>query len=137
MDLLKDYTVCFIDDDYHLQGTEHMELRCAADVVQLAGAGSDEGILSFCLTVLVYMENPYKRNKVVTNDSAPSSVQAVETRLTRGTKMNDTSSRSHCVAMLKLTVLEGGAVRVISDCHFLVQLNRFIPGFLSYSVAVF
>ena len=37
---------------------------------------------------------------------------AVETRLTRGTKMNDNSSRSHCVAILKLTVLEqGGSVR--------------------------
>jgi hypothetical protein len=31
----------------------------------------------------------------------------------------------------------GGAPRVISDCHFAVQLNHFIPGFLSYSVAVF
>ena len=30
-----------------------------------------------------------------------------------------------------------GAARVISDCHFAVQLNHFIPGFLSYSVAVF
>jgi hypothetical protein len=29
------------------------------------------------------------------------------------------------------------AGRVISDCHFAVQLNRFTPGFLSYSVAVF
>jgi hypothetical protein len=29
----------------------------------------------------------------------------------------------------------GGAARVISDCHFTVQLNHFIPGFLSYSVA--
>ena len=37
---------------------------------------------------------------------------AVETRLTRGTKMNDTSSRSHCVAVLKLTVREADAVRV-------------------------
>jgi hypothetical protein len=27
--------------------------------------------------------------------------------------------------------------RVISDCHFAVQLNHFIPGFLSYSVPVF
>jgi hypothetical protein len=36
---------------------------------------------------------------------------AVEARLTRGTKMNDTSSRSHCVACLKLTVLDAGAVR--------------------------
>jgi hypothetical protein len=31
----------------------------------------------------------------------------------------------------------GGNVRVISDGHFSVQLNHFIPGFLSYSVAVF
>jgi hypothetical protein len=30
-----------------------------------------------------------------------------------------------------------GAVRVISDCHFSVRLNHFIPVFLSYSVAVF
>jgi hypothetical protein len=30
-----------------------------------------------------------------------------------------------------------GARRVISDCHFAVQLNHFIPGFLSYSVAGF
>jgi hypothetical protein len=36
---------------------------------------------------------------------------AVEKRLTRGTKMNDTSSRSHCVAVLKLTVLEARNVR--------------------------
>lgn len=36
---------------------------------------------------------------------------AVEKRLTRGTRMNDTSSRSHCVAVLKLTVLEEGNVR--------------------------
>jgi hypothetical protein len=31
----------------------------------------------------------------------------------------------------------GGAVRVISDCHFAVPLNHFIPGFLSNSVAAF
>lgn len=36
---------------------------------------------------------------------------SVETRLTRGTRMNDTSSRSHCVAAFKLTVLEEGLVR--------------------------
>ena len=36
---------------------------------------------------------------------------AVESRLTRRTLMNHNSSRSHCVAVLKLTVLEGGAVR--------------------------
>jgi hypothetical protein len=30
-----------------------------------------------------------------------------------------------------------GLPRGISDCHFAVQLNHFIPGFLSYSVAVF
>jgi len=36
---------------------------------------------------------------------------AVEQRLVRGTKMNDTSSRSHCVACFKLSVAEGGAVR--------------------------
>jgi kinesin family protein 5 len=89
MDLLKDYTVCFVDDEYHLQGTEHMELRCAADVVQLAAA--------------------------------------VETRLTRGTKMNDTSSRSHCVATLKLTVLEGGAVRTSRLQFFdLMGSERFV-----------
>jgi hypothetical protein len=29
------------------------------------------------------------------------------------------------------------SARVISDCHFAVQLNHFIPGFLSYSVPVF
>jgi hypothetical protein len=29
-----------------------------------------------------------------------------------------------------------GAISVISDSHFSVQLNRFIPGFLSYSVPV-
>ena len=27
--------------------------------------------------------------------------------------------------------------RVTPDCHFAVQLNHFIPGFLSYLVAVF
>ena len=30
-----------------------------------------------------------------------------------------------------------GLRRVMSDCHLAVQLNHFIPGFLSYSVAVF
>ena len=30
-----------------------------------------------------------------------------------------------------------GETRVIPDCHFSVQLNHFIPSFLSYSVAVF
>jgi hypothetical protein len=30
-----------------------------------------------------------------------------------------------------------GASRVISDCHFAVQLNHIIPGSLSYSVAFF
>jgi hypothetical protein len=30
-----------------------------------------------------------------------------------------------------------GTLRVISDCHFAVQLNHFIRGSLSYSVAVF
>jgi hypothetical protein len=30
-----------------------------------------------------------------------------------------------------------GWLRVISDCHFAVQLGHFIPDFLSYSVAVF
>jgi hypothetical protein len=30
-----------------------------------------------------------------------------------------------------------GGSRVISDCHFSVQLNHFMPVFLSYSVAVF
>jgi hypothetical protein len=29
------------------------------------------------------------------------------------------------------------APRVISDCHFAVPLNQFIPGFLYYSIAVF
>ena len=28
-------------------------------------------------------------------------------------------------------------VRVISDCHFAAQLNHFMPGSLSYSVAAF
>ena len=30
---------------------------------------------------------------------------------------------------------DGGANRAIPDCHFAVQLNHFIPGFRSYSVA--
>jgi hypothetical protein len=33
--------------------------------------------------------------------------------------------------------LSRGEDRVISDCHFSVQLNHFIPGFLSYSIPVF
>jgi kinesin family protein 15 len=36
---------------------------------------------------------------------------AVETRLVRGTKMNDTSSRSHCWAVFTLTVAEGEMFR--------------------------
>ena len=52
---------------------------------------------------------------------------AVETRLTRGTKMNDTSSRSHCIAMLKLTVLEGGLVRTSRLQFFdLMGSERFV-----------
>ena len=35
------------------------------------------------------------------------------------------------------TLAESGATRVISDCHFAVQLNHFIPGLLSYLVPVF
>jgi hypothetical protein len=31
---------------------------------------------------------------------------------------------------------QGRVPRVIPGCHFSVQLNHFIPGFLSYSVAV-
>jgi hypothetical protein len=34
-------------------------------------------------------------------------------------------------------LVPGVAGRVISDCHFAVQLKHFIPVFLSYSVAVF
>ena len=38
-DLLRGWQVCFVDDDIHLHlGAEQMELRCAADVVQLAAA---------------------------------------------------------------------------------------------------
>jgi hypothetical protein len=39
----------------------------------------------------------------------------------------------------KLVAIAGpaAAARVISDCHFAVPLNHFIPVFLSYSVAVF
>jgi hypothetical protein len=33
--------------------------------------------------------------------------------------------------------LHGGALRVIADCHFAVQLNQFMPGLLSYLVTVF
>ena len=36
---------------------------------------------------------------------------AVETRLVRGTKMNDTSSRSHCCAVFTLSVAEGDKYR--------------------------
>ena len=36
---------------------------------------------------------------------------AVETRLTRGTKMNDTSSRSHCVTTFTLSLLENDMLR--------------------------
>ena len=36
---------------------------------------------------------------------------AVETRLVRGTRMNDTSSRSHCVTVFTLSVLEGDNIR--------------------------
>eukprot|EP00501_MAST-03F_sp_TOSAG23-6_P001167 GSMAST32.ASY1.ANO1.1211.1 assembled CDS len=67
-DLLKGMAICFVDDEYHLQGAEQMEIKSVADVVKLAAA--------------------------------------VETRLTRGTKMNLASSRSHCVAQLKLTVFD-------------------------------
>jgi hypothetical protein len=40
-------------------------------------------------------------------------------------------------ALWRLAVPDYGPARVISDCHFPVQLNHFIPVFLSYSVAVF
>ena len=42
-------------------------------------------------------------------------------------QMNDTSSRSHCVALLKLTVLEGGAVRTSRLQFFdLMGSERFV-----------
>ena len=34
-------------------------------------------------------------------------------------------------------ILLGCDSRIKSDCHFVVQLNHFVSGFLSYSVAVF
>jgi hypothetical protein len=36
---------------------------------------------------------------------------AVETRLTRGTKMNDTSSRSHCITVFEFSMLDGEMFR--------------------------
>jgi hypothetical protein len=62
------------------------------------------------------------------------------------------STAQHCV-LVAVVAMSGGMTigmcsyafgsyvqcvcpRVISDCHFAVQLNHFIPGFLSYSVAV-
>ena len=54
---------------------------------------------------------------VVSHDGLPAAMDAVVRRLA--------------------AALPGGADRVISDCHFPVQLNHFIPRFLSYSVPVF
>ena len=50
---------------------------------------------------------------------------AVETRLTRGTRMNDTSSRSHCVTVFILTVLDG-ASQVLDTMSTVVYTVWFI-----------
>lgn len=49
--------------------------------------------------------------ELTTNEDVVHMAAAVENRLTRGTRMNDTSSRSHCVTVLTLLVLEGDSVR--------------------------
>jgi hypothetical protein len=41
------------------------------------------------------------------------------------------------VPFAKIPTDQPGANRAVSDCNFSVQLNHFIPGFLSYSVAFF
>jgi hypothetical protein len=41
------------------------------------------------------------------------------------------------VGLLYFLAGSGGATRVIPDSFFPVQLNHFVPGFLSYSVAAF
>ena len=50
---------------------------------------------------------------------------------------HDGGERADDVLLPRAPLLDHSANRVISDCHFPVQLNHFIPGFLSYSVAVF
>ena len=57
------------------------------------------------------------------------------------TRLNTLAERI-CFSQVSLRVYADpvdprGEHRVISDCHFAVQLNHFIPGFLPYSVAVF
>ena len=54
---------------------------------------------------------------------------SVEDRLTRGTKMNDTSSRSHCVTVFTLSILENNMFRQ-SRCQFfdLMGSERFKGG---------
>ena len=53
---------------------------------------------------------------------------------------HDLTKRAEAVANAATAMADTphrGTPRVISDCHFAVQLDHFIPGFLSYSVAVF
>jgi hypothetical protein len=42
-----------------------------------------------------------------------------------------------CVPLHETLAVQRPASRVISDCHFAVQVNHFIPGLLSYLVPVF
>ena len=48
-------------------------MRQQAHTSQYISAGLDEGLLSFSLPILAYMENPYRyEHMTVANDSAPS-----------------------------------------------------------------
>jgi hypothetical protein len=51
--------------------------------------------------------------------------------------MAEDDARLAAMGQLPEEVTTRAVGRVISDCHLSVQLNHFIPGFLSYSVAVF
>lgn len=106
-DLLKGMVICFVDDENHLQGAEQ-------------NVGPFSCVLSVIFSARI-SHDTHARTRLSPCSALPQELRcaadlvelaaAVESRLTRGTRMNDNSSRSHCVAVLKLTVLEGGAVR--------------------------
>jgi hypothetical protein len=94
------------------------EASCSADVTVRAVPGRLSALSVFLLKSILYWAFVWARRAL--NDPKTAGSGAGRTRrtgATRGTRR--------------------GASRVISDCHFSVQLNHFIPGLLSYSVAVF
>jgi hypothetical protein len=69
--------------------------------------------------------------------SYAAAVDAATATVEAGPPLAPTPDELTALAGWALVALAEGETRVISDCNFAVQLNYFIPCFLSYSVALF